>query len=61
MIMKYFKLFNVDMNMKLSLGKNWKLTILRLILIGWGIINVPLGVYTGSGMANPETSTSFTQ
>jgi uncharacterized membrane protein len=41
--------------MKLSLGKNWKLTILRLILIGWGIVNVPLGVYTGSGMANPET------
>jgi len=43
------------MNMQLSLGKNWKLTILRLILIGWGIINVPLGVYTGSGMANPDT------
>jgi hypothetical protein len=41
--------------MKLSFGKNWKLTILRLILIGWGIINVPLGVYTGSGMAMPET------
>ena len=48
-------ILTVDMNMQLSLGKNRKLTILRLILIGWGIVNVPLGVYTGSGMANPET------
>jgi hypothetical protein len=47
------------MHMSLSLGKDWKLTILRLILIGWGVINVPLGVYTGSGMANPDTLPSL--
>ena len=41
--------------MKLVLGKDWKLSVLRLILIGWGIINIPLGIYTGSGMANPKT------
>jgi hypothetical protein len=60
--MKYFKfsttdmdIITVDIDMKFSLGKNWKLNILRLILIGWGIINIPLGIYTGSGMANPGT------
>jgi hypothetical protein len=47
------------MTMSLSLGKDWKLTILRLILIGWGVINVPLGVYTGSGMALPDTLPSL--
>jgi hypothetical protein len=41
--------------MNLVLGKDWKLSVLRLILIGWGIINVPLGIYTGSGLANPKT------
>jgi hypothetical protein len=41
--------------MNLVLGKDWKLSILSLILIGWGIINIPLGIYTGSGMANPKT------
>jgi hypothetical protein len=45
--------------MKLGLGKDWKLSILRLILIGWGIINIPLGVYTGSGMANPKALPSL--
>lgn len=45
--------------MSLSLGKNWKITILRLILVGWGIVNVPLGIYTGSGMANPLTLPSL--
>lgn len=43
-----------NMGVSLSLGKDWKLGFLRLILISWGIINVPLGVYTGSGMGNPD-------
>lgn len=41
--------------MSLSLGKNWRLTILRLILIGLGIVNIPIGVYTGLGFSNPST------
>ncbi len=38
-----------------KLGKSFqanRLTILRLILIGWGAINIPLGVYTGLGLGN---------
>jgi len=35
------------------LSKENKTAILRYSLIGWGIINIPLGVYTGLGLGNP--------
>lgn len=31
-----------------------KMMILRIALIGWGAVNIPLGVYTGLGLGNPD-------
>jgi len=31
-----------------------KMLILRITLVGWGVVNIPLGVYTGLGLGNPD-------
>lgn len=38
-----------------SISKENKIAMLRYSLIAWGIINIPLGVYTGLGLGNPPS------
>jgi hypothetical protein len=43
--LRFFDLFRKDTN---------RITIARILLIGWGVVNIPLGIYTGLGLFLPS-------
>jgi len=38
----------------LALNNKTRIIITRYLLIGWGILNIPLGIYTGLGLMLPS-------